>query len=148
MLPTLRLVFACGAMSAAAAIAADTPPAASSAPARQTIVCHECGMIYNIRQLERPVAPERKVLPDIMSSPREGGMGSATQPVPLFTFGGGSGAQRVKPGPTTRTSWEITIRYDNGSFGFVNVDTEPGFAVGDRVRFVESVIEPLGPPRP
>lgn len=143
----IRRLFACGAMSAAAAFAADTPLAASPAPARQAIACDECGMIYNIRQLEKPVAPERRMLPDITSSPRQGGMGSTTQPVPLFTFGGGSGAQRVKPAPTTRTSWEITIRYDNGSFGFVNVDAEPGFAVGDRVRFVESVIEPLGPSR-
>lgn len=72
-------------------------------------------------------------------------MGSVTQPVPLFTIGGGSGPQRVKPAPSSRTSWEITIRYDNGSFGFVTVDAEPDFAVGDRVRFVENVIEPLGP---
>jgi hypothetical protein len=100
-------------------------------------------MIYDIRRIERPIAPERRLLPDVAATPREGVSGSVTQAVPLFVFDASSGARRVKPEPMSRSTWEVTIRYDNGSFGFLTVDAEPDFAVGDRVRLVDNVIEPL-----
>lgn len=72
-------------------------------------------------------------------------MGSATQAVPLFSLDRG-GAHRVKRQPTTRSEWEITVRYDNGQFGFLTHDSAPQFKVGDRVRIVENVIELRGQP--
>jgi hypothetical protein len=110
---------------------------------RQAIVCRDCGIVSNIRRVERAVAPERKLLPDLAATPREGVSGSATQAVPLFVFDAGRGASFVRPQPVSRSSWEVTIRYDNGSFGFVTVDAEPEFAVGDRVRLGDNIIEPI-----
>ena len=124
------------------ALAADEPAAAKPKPA---VLCPECGMVFSIRQLEKPIAPDRKTSPGITSSTQSGGMGSDTQTVPLFSFGKG-GAHRVQRDPTTRSVWEITIRYDNGQFGFLTHDNEPDFKVGDRVRMVEGAIEPLGQP--
>ena len=123
---------------AASARAADEPPAASP---RQPALCVGCGIIHNVRRIEKPIAPERKTLPSITASPQAGGMGSETQAVPLFTFGGGSRPHRVKRQAVTRSEWEITVRYDNGQFGFLTHETEPEFRVGDRVRVVENVIE-------
>ena len=102
-------------------------------------------MVFNIRQIEKPVAPVRETLPSITSSPRVGGMGSTTQPVPLFSLGS-DGAHRVQRAPATRRVWEITVRYDTGQFGFLTHDSEPEAKVGDRVRVVENVIELLGQP--
>jgi hypothetical protein len=102
-------------------------------------------MVFNIRKIEKPVAPTRENLPSITSSPSVGGMGSTTQPVPLVRFGK-DGPHRVQRAPTMRIVWEITIRYDSGQFGFLTHDNEPEAKVGDRVRIVENVIEPLGQP--
>ena len=124
------------------AVAADEPPADKP---RQPVLCVGCGIIYNIRRIEKPIAPERRILPNIGSAPQVGGMGSETQAVPLFTLGR-SGAHRVERQPTTRSEWEITVRYENGQFGFLTHESEPEFKVGDRVRVVENAIEMRGQP--
>jgi hypothetical protein len=141
---THRVVSLMIAMCTAAsfATAADEPAAAKPTP---VVLCPECGMVFNIRRIEKPVAPVRETLPSITSSPRVGGMGSTTQPVPLFSLGS-DGPHRVQRAPTTRSVWEITIRYDTGQFGFLTHDNEPEAKVGDRVRVVENVIELLGQP--
>jgi hypothetical protein len=139
-----RAVFLMIATCAAASLAsaADEPAAAKPRPA---VLCPECGMVYNIRRIEKPVAPVRETLPSITSSPRVGGMGSNTQAVPLLSFGS-DGPHRVQRSPTTRSVWEITVRYDSGQFGFLTHDSEPEAKVGDRVRVVENIMELLGQP--
>ena len=112
---------------------------------RVVILCPECGMVSNIRRIEKPVAPERNVLPSITSSPQAGGIGNETQAVPLFSIGR-SGAHRVPREPSTRSVWEMTVRYDNGQFGFVTQDSEPELKVGDRVRHIENTLELIAPP--
>jgi hypothetical protein len=111
---------------------------------RVVILCPECGMVYNIRRIEKPVAPERNLLPNTTSAAQGGGIGNETQALPLFSFGRG-GAQRVQREPVTRSVWEVTVRYDNGQFGFVTHDLEPELKVGDRVRHVENTLEPIAP---
>ena len=127
---------------ASTALAAGEP--AADKP-KQPVLCVGCGVIQNIRRIEKPIAPERKTLPSITAAPQAGGMGSETQAVPLFTLGR-SGAHRVQRQPTARIEWEITVRYDNGQFGFLTHESEPEFKVGDRVRVVENVIELRGEP--
>jgi hypothetical protein len=122
--------------------------AADEAPApkpRVVVLCPECGMVYNIRRIDKPVAPERNLLPSIASSPQAGGTGNETSTVPLFSLGR-SGPQRVQRQPTTQSAWEITVRYDNGQFGFVTLEAEPELKVGDRVRHVENTLESLAQP--
>ena len=129
-------------LAATVAVADDAP---ATAKPRVVILCPECGMVYNIRRIENPVAPEHESLPSITSSLQVGGMGSATQPVPLFSLGRG-GPQRVPREPATRSVWEVTVRYDNGQFGFVTQEAEPDLKVGDRVRLVENVLELIPQP--
>ena len=109
---------------------------------RVVILCPECGMVYNIRRIEKPVAPERNLMPGITASPRSGGIGNETQAVPLFSIGR-DGAQRVQRDPVMRYVWEVTVRYDNGQYGFVTHDMEPDIKVGDRVRHVENTLEAI-----
>jgi len=140
---TYRTAAVLAACLAATAVVADDEPAA--AKPRQVILCPECGMVYNIRRIEKPVAPERDLMPSIASSQQAGGMGSSTQTVPLFTLGR-NGPQRVQREPSTRSVWEVTVRYDNGQFGFVTQEAEPDLKVGDRVRQVENVLEVIPQP--
>ena len=128
--------------TAPAAFAADGAPADKL---RVVVLCPECGMVYNIRRIEKPVAPERNLLPSVASSPHAGGTGNETRAVPLFSIGA-SGAQRVQRDPVMRSVWETTVRYDNGQFGFVTNESEPDLKVGDRVRHVEHTLELLAPP--
>jgi hypothetical protein len=86
-------------------------------------------------------------LPDVAYGPRDGESGKRTQAVPLLVFEQDSAPRWVKPDPITRSAWEVTVRYDSGSFGFVTMESEPEFAVGDRVRLIESVLEPVHPTR-
>ena len=129
------------AVSFAASAAEDT---AADKP-RLVILCPECGMVYNIRRIEKPVAPERNLLPNNTSASHAGGIGNETQAVPLFSLGR-SGPQRVQREPVTRSIWEITVRYDNGQFGFVTQDMESDLKVGDRVRHVENSLEAIPQP--
>ncbi len=120
------------------AIAADAVPADKP---RVVILCPECGMVYNVRRIDKPIAPERNLMPGVAAQP-QGNLGQETQAVPLFSLGRG-GAQRVQRDPIVRSIWEITVRYDNGQFGFVNLEMEPDMKVGDRVRHIENTLEPL-----
>lgn len=124
------------------ALAAEEPAAEK---ARQPVLCAGCGTVYNIRRIDKPIAPERKTLPNLTAPPQAGGMGTTTQAVPLFSLDRG-GAHRVQRQPSVRSQWEITVRYENGQFGFLTYDSEPEFAVGARVRVVENVIELRGEP--
>jgi len=133
----MMMLAAC--LAAGAALAEDEPAAPKP---KQVILCPECGMIYNIRRIEKPIAPERDLMPNIASTPQGGTMTSDTRTVPLFSLGRG-GPQRVQRDPTTRSVWEITVRYDSGQFGFLTVEAEPDLKVGDRVRMVENVLEPI-----
>jgi len=114
-----------------------TPPAAQ--------VCAGCGVIQNIRRIDKPAPRERTKLPSIDAAPSAGGMGNTVQTVPLFSIGK-DGAHRVQREPATQPVWEITVRYDHGSFAFVTVEAEPELNVGDRVRHIENTLELLTPP--
>ncbi|MBE0627550.1 MAG: hypothetical protein IH606_22365 [Burkholderiales bacterium] len=112
-------------------------------PSSVMIRCEQCGKVYSIRRVEKPVAPEREPMPN--TGPlAAGGSGHQTQAVPLISFGSG-GAQRVQREPDTHSVWEMTVRYDNGEFGFVTQDSQPVFAVGDRVRRVDNTFVPHPP---
>ena len=125
--------------AAAPARAADNEPIDKP---RGVVLCPECGIVSHLRRIDKPVAPERNLLPSITSSPHAGGMGNETQTVPLFSIGRG-GAQRVQREPATRSMWEATVRYDNGQYGFVTFEMEPDLKIGDRVRHVENTIEAI-----
>ena len=129
-------------LAAFAARAAEEP--AADKP-RVVVLCPECGMVYNIRRIDKPVAPERNLLPNSTSAAQGGSLGNGSQAAPLFSFGRG-GPQRVQREPTTHSVWELTVRYDNGQFGFVTQESEPDFKVGDRVRHIENTFEPIPQP--
>ncbi|MCJ7838808.1 MAG: hypothetical protein MUP61_06295 [Burkholderiales bacterium] len=140
----------CLATAALAAMSLGAPAAraAGDAAGEQSSVmirCEQCGKVYSIRRIEKAVAPERELMPNTGPS-AAGGTGHQTQAVPLISFGSGSGgAQRVQREPATRSVWEMTVRYDNGEFGVATLDSQPVFAVGDRVRRVDNAFVPHPP---
>jgi hypothetical protein len=123
------------------ALAAD---ADSTSKPRVVILCPECGVVSDIRRIEKPVAPERNMLQNLPSSSHAGATGNETRAVPLISLGP-SGPQRVQREPTSRNVWEVSVRYDSGQFGFVTLEMEPELKIGDRVRHVEHTLEYIAP---
>lgn len=124
-----------------AALAGAAEPAAESKP-RVVILCPECGIVSDVRRIEKPVAPERNLMPSYQTSTA----GNEARAVPLFSIGPG-GPQRVQRDPSTRSVWEVSVRYDNGQLGFVTFEMEPELKIGDRVRNVEHTLEYIPPSR-
>ena len=132
---------ALGLLCVAAVLAGAAEPAVESKP-RVVILCPECGIVSDVRRIEKPVAPERNLMPSYQASTA----GSEVRAVPLFSIGPG-GPQRVQRDPSTRSVWEVSVRYDNGQLGFVTFEMEPELKIGDRVRNVEHTLEYIPPTR-
>jgi hypothetical protein len=142
-----RIIGYCLAATTLALMHLATPAArAAEAAGEQSSVmirCEQCGTVYSIRRVEQAVAPERELMPNTGAT-TPGGSSHQTQAVPLISFGSG-GARRVPREPVTRSVWEMTVRYDNGEFGFATLDSQPKFSVGDRVRRVDNAFVPHTP---
>jgi hypothetical protein len=115
---------------------AQEPP--SSLPAASD-TCTECGTIIDIQEIssEREVA---KLLPE--RAPPVG-------PVLSFSFGDGSptkphvgviGSQRMRD-RLTEHHYEVTIRFDNGSYTMMELRDVSGLSEGDRIRVQAGRIE-------
>jgi len=136
----LALLLLC--MVVPGASAADEAPAPKP---RVVILCPECGVVSDIRRIEKPVAPERNLMQNLPSTANVAGTGNETRAVPLISLGP-SGPQRVQREPSTRSIWEVSVRYDTGQLGFVTLEMEPELKIGDRVRHVEHTLEYIPPP--
>jgi outer membrane lipoprotein SlyB len=104
--------------------------------------CDNCGAIRSIREIrsERPIPAPKS----LQSEATDGGMGSSgllVGAVAVLPMGEGSGRSYVGGVGTpemrsrfTETSYEITVRLDNGSFTVVQRSDGAQYRVGDRVR--------------
>jgi hypothetical protein len=102
--------------------------------------CPQCGSIVEIREIEQEREMAR-LLPE--RAPPVG-------PIIRFNFGEGSdhkphvGAIGSKPmrDYLTERHYEVTIRFDDGRFGFIELPVASGLKVGDRIRLRQGRIEP------
>ena len=62
--PAMALFAVAALVLPAAVRAADAVPAAAPKPA----ACEGCGVVRSIRQVEKPIAPRRELLPDLAGS--------------------------------------------------------------------------------
>ena len=138
--PYLKALMA-GALCLVAVLAPAADQPAESKP-RVVVLCPECGIVSDVRRIEKPVAPERDLMPSYQASTG----GSEARAVPLFSFGAG-GPQRVQRDPVSRSVWEVSVRYDSGQLGFVTFEMEPELKIGDRGRHVEHTLEYIAPSR-
>jgi outer membrane lipoprotein SlyB len=126
-------------------------PAATTLKPGET--CDHCGVIRSIREIQsqRP-APVPK---GFQSDSTDGGMGSSNQlvgAVAVLPMGEGSGKSYVGGVGTpemrsrfTETSYEITVRLDNGGYTVVQRNDGAQYRVGDRVRVQGIQLELVNP---
>jgi hypothetical protein len=143
--------------TAFAALAADDapppPPSESSAPARAersvTGTCRDCGVVRNIRSVEREKSAGRNISP-YMTSDQYLSTRGYSEPVvgPVFgmtfgpgqetrTFVGAAGSSTMRD-RMLEITYEVTVRYDDGRYGLIELSDASGFRVGDRVRVVDN----------
>jgi hypothetical protein len=110
--------------------------------ARPDVKCERCGTVVSVRQQAAKAAPPGALpppMPDPGASP--GGPGGQVQPLPLVGQPARDYREALRQPPATLHV--VTIRYDNGSYGVVELVDEPPVQKGDRVRVEKGVLERL-----
>jgi hypothetical protein len=116
--------------------------------------CDDCGVIRSIRQMERE-RPAREMptyieSPEYLNSRRYSephvgpvfgltfGKGQTTQ-----TFVGAAGSEQMRQ-RVLEITYEVTVRFDDGRFGLIELQDAGDFRVGDRVKVAGQRLEMLG----
>lgn len=128
----------------AAAVPAAPPPQAAAV---QTI-CRECGTITGVREIDRPGqasgvgAVAGGVLGGVLGR-KIGGGNHRTAGTVLGAVGGGLAGHQIEKSVKTEKSWEIGVRFDDGSSRSFTQNTQPAWTSGARVRLVNGALAPL-----
>jgi hypothetical protein len=131
---------------------ADPPPRTESRDVQGR--CLDCAVIRRIRNVERE-RPASREIPSYMTSDQYLDTRRYSEPRvgPVFgmTFGAGQETRTFVGAAGTSTMrqrmleivYEVTVRYDDGRFGRVEMNDATGFRVNDRVRVVNNQLELL-----
>lgn len=123
ILPPLLLAFAASAQAQAPIGAPRLPEARPSAP------CAECGVILDVRRIER----ETKPAPE---SERPSGL-VATIPLKTGKPQVGSSEARDREERPPVTTWQVTVKLDDGRYQLLRMEDAGNLRKGDKVKVVE-----------
>ena len=118
-------------------------PAPRAEPARS--VCYDCGVIESVREIEKKGegtglgAVAGGVAGGLLGHQTGGGRGRDVMTV-LGAIGGAVAGHAVEKNVKKVKSYEIAIRFDDGSSRVLTQDTPPAWRPGDKVRFVNGAI--------
>ena len=116
--------------------------------ARSSALCNNCATVRSVRELS--TARERSSVPGIttppIGTPHQEVLVGAVFSQPLSEnsegFVGGVGTPEMRARFAT-TSYEITLRMDDGSYRLIERRDGARFKSGDRVRVVQGSLQPL-----
>jgi outer membrane lipoprotein SlyB len=113
-------------------------------PARPS--CYDCGVIESVRTVEKPGSGSNVVgtiaggaLGGILGHQTGAGRGKDVMTV-LGAVGGAVAGNAVEKHVNKTKSYEITIRFDDGTTQLIKQDAQPAWHPGDKVRLVNGVI--------
>ena len=118
-----------------------TAPAASSA-------CRECGTITAIREIDKPGqatgvgAVAGGVLGGVLGR-QLGGDRHRTAGTVVGAAGGAVAGHLIEKHARAGKTWEISVRFEDGSSRSFTQDTHPSWKTGDRVRLVGGALAPM-----
>ena len=125
-----------------AADARVSPPVRSLPP-----VCGDCGVIESVNAIEKAGdgsglgAVAGGVVGAIAGKQVGGGRGRDVMSV-VGALGGAYAGHQIEKNVRKVKSYDVTIRFDDGSTRTLSQSTPPGWRAGDRVRLVNGVIQP------
>jgi outer membrane lipoprotein SlyB len=128
------------------------PPApvtiAQAQPAAKT-VCHDCGVIESVREVAQAGkgsglgAAAGGVLGGVLGHQVGGGRGRDVMTV-VGAVGGAVAGHQVEKNMKKSVSYEVTVRFDDGTTRTLQQTSAPAWRPGDKVRVVNSEIQPNG----
>lgn len=125
----------------------DPTPRYEPAPRAEPVkpLCYDCGVIESVREIEKKGegsglgAAVGGVAGGLLGRQTGGGRGKDVMTV-LGAIGGAFAGNAVEKNVKTAKSYEIAIRFDDGSSRLLTQDNPPAWRPGERVRVVNSVI--------
>jgi outer membrane lipoprotein SlyB len=118
-------------------------PAPRAEPAKQ--VCYDCGVIESVREIEKKGegsglgAAVGGVAGGVLGHQTGGGRGRDVMTV-LGAIGGAVAGHQIEKNVKKVKSYEIAIRFDDGSSQLITQDNPPAWRSGDKVKVVNGVI--------
>jgi outer membrane lipoprotein SlyB len=119
------------------------PPPPSVEPPKP--ICHDCGVIESVREIEKKGegsglgAAVGGVAGGVLGHQTGGGRGKDVMTV-LGAIGGAFAGHQIEKNAKAAKSYEIAIRFEDGSNRVVNQDNPPAWHLGDRVKLVNGTI--------
>ena len=110
-------------------------------------ICHECGVIQSVNEIENPGegsglgAVAGGVVGAIAGKQIGGGRGRTAMSV-LGAVGGAFAGNAIEKDVRKVKSYDITIRFEDGSTRSLSQATQPIWRSGDRVRLINGAIQP------
>lgn len=118
-------------------------PAPRAEPAKRA--CYDCGVIESVREIEKKGegsglgAVAGGVAGGVLGHQTGGGRGRDVMTV-LGAIGGAVAGHQIEKSVKKVKSYEIAIRFDDGSSQLITQDKPPGWRSGDKVKLVNGVI--------
>ena len=99
--------------------------------------CQGCGVVANVRQTK--AKGQGGSAQDDLSIDFSGDSGPDEHIQPLTVFSTNSGSQDAGRAPAR--NWQVTVRYEDGSYAAFEQDTQPLVRKGDRVQVVAGRVQ-------
>jgi len=128
-----------------AVMAQTPPPPPQYQPAPTRPVCYDCGVIESVREVEKPGqatgtgAAVGGIAGGILGRQAGNGRGRDVMTV-LGAIGGAFAGNAVEKNTKKQKSYQIDIRFDDGSSRLITQDNPPPWRSGDRIKLVDGVI--------
>jgi len=129
-------------------VVAVTPPPPPP-PAAVAAICRECGVIEEVRTVEKPGqasgvgAVGGAVVGGVLGHQVGNGRGKDLATI-LGAVGGAFGGNQVEKEVKKEKQYQIVVRYDDGTSGTFTQTTVPAWHRGDRVRVINGAIQANG----
>ena len=123
-------------------------PVAAAAPAAAPPVCKECGTISGIREIEKPGqatgvgAVAGGVLGGVLGN-RLGGSHHRTAGTVVGAAGGAVAGHMIEKKARAGKTFEVGVRFDDGSSRSFMYDAIPAWSAGSRVKLVNGALTSL-----
>ena len=119
---------------------------AYSAPARVAAACAECGVVESVREIETKGegsgigAVGGAVVGGVIGHQIGDGRGQDIATV-VGAVGGAVAGHEIEKRVNTTKSYEITVRFEDGSSRVIHEASAPSWRTGDRVKVINGVIQ-------
>jgi len=124
---------------------AQTPGQTQSAPSRLAAVCADCGVVESIRVVEQRgsgsgLGAVAGGLTGMLVGNQFGRGDGRTAMTVLGGVGGAYAGNEIEKNVKRSTTYEVRVRLDKGGVATAHMASNPGVAVGDKVRVVNGAV--------